>query len=85
MPHAERLWKGLNVTGQPDGGATKLLCAVVDGLRVYREEHYAAPDQEGHRALTHERYLLQPDGQAYRTMEQALDAATVSTLSTPST
>lgn len=71
---SENHWKCVRVDRQGEHGYVKLLSQVVDGLRVYREEHYTAPNFEGDRTLVQERYWTTHRDRAHRTMEAALAA-----------
>lgn len=75
MSYAENGWRRVRVDAQPDGGRVRLLSQVVEGVRVYREEHYTAATPEGDRALVLERYYTSDRGRAHRTLEAALAAA----------
>lgn len=71
----EPKWKMVRVDPH-EGGRIRLLSVVIDGQRVYCEEHYAAADHNGDRQLLHQRYWTRSESRSHRTLEAALAAET---------
>jgi hypothetical protein len=70
---AENHWWAVRVTPSATG-YTKLLSRVVDGVRVWREQHWVVSFEE-EKQLVQERYYTSNPERAHSTPEAALAAA----------
>lgn len=71
---SENIWGAVRVDPLPDGGHSKLLSTVVNGVRLWREQHWSMESPDGEKELRAERYYTTDPGRAHRTAEAALAA-----------
>lgn len=76
MSTLEPMWRRVRSTPLENGGRVVVLSTLVNDVRVFREEHFSAPDLDGMRSLTAERFWTTDEQRAHRTMAAALAAAT---------
>lgn len=71
----ENIWRRVrSAENAVDKTRKVLLSGVFQGVRLYCEKHWSAPDQDGERKLMTERYYSTDPDRAYRTAEAALAA-----------
>ena len=72
----ENIWRKVRVTDDAQERTREvLLSGVFDGLRLWCEKHWSAPDQLGDRTLLNDRYYTTDPERAHRTAEAAVAAA----------
>ena len=77
MPLDGHIWRKLHVRIDADDRRTVVRVALVDGIRVHREEVWGPDDPAERyevRALERERYYTTDPDRAHRTLEAALAA-----------
>lgn len=72
----ENTWRTVRPMTHPDGSRTNLLSAVIEGVRVYNEQTWSAPDEQGARTLLQERFYTTDPNRAHRTAAAAIAATT---------
>lgn len=71
----ENIWRKVRVTDDAvERTRVVLLSGVFDGVRLWCEKHWSAPDQEGERLLKGERFYTTDPERAHSSAQAALAA-----------